>query len=134
VGGQPSCQGERALYSASGRRWPASGECYSLGVELEKAPEQRAWAYRKAASAIEDTEQVLAPIYRAMGPLREGLESIENAGPRMAEVVEGPIEGLSGVQMCATMPSESGCSYQNASAAWAVSLVQVAPGDGKRKR
>jgi hypothetical protein len=44
-----------------------------------------------AAWAIEDTEQVLAPIYRAMEPLREGLESIENAGPRLAAVVEGLI-------------------------------------------
>jgi len=27
-------------------------------------------------------------IYWQMGPLREGLESIENVGPRLAEVIE----------------------------------------------
>ena len=39
-----------------------------------------------AAWAIEDTPQDLSLIYRTMG--RKGLESIENAGPRMAETVE----------------------------------------------
>jgi hypothetical protein len=33
----------------------------------------------------------------------EGLESIENVGQRMAEVAEGLLKDLSGVQMCATM-------------------------------
>ena len=55
-------------------------------MELENASNQRIWAYRKAAWAIEDTPQDLGLIYRAMG--RKGLESIENVGPRMAEVVE----------------------------------------------
>jgi len=27
-------------------------------------------------------------VYRQMGPLREGLRSIENVGPKMAEVIE----------------------------------------------
>ena len=68
---------------------------------MNNAPAQRVWAYRKAAWAIEDTEQDLGLIYRAMG--RKGLESIENVGPRLAEVVEGLIKDLSGAQVCATM-------------------------------
>ena len=64
-----------------------ANECYWM--ELENAPKQRVWVYRKAAWAIEDTEQDISLIYRAMG--RKGLESIENVGPRLAEVVEGLI-------------------------------------------
>lgn len=59
-------------------------QCYRL--ELEDAPDRRVWAYRKAAWAIEDLEQDLGLLYRAMG--RQGLESIPNVGPRLAEVVE----------------------------------------------
>jgi len=70
-----------------------ANECYWM--ELDNAPKQRAWAYRKAAWAIEDTEQDLGLIYRAMG--RKGLESIENVGPKMVEVIEGLIKELSRV-------------------------------------
>jgi len=56
-------------------------------MELGGEPSQSIWACRKAAWAIEDTEQDLGLIYRAMA--RKGLESIENVGPRMAEVIEG---------------------------------------------
>ena len=66
-----------------------ANECYWM--ELENTPKQPAWAYRKAAWAIEDTEQDLGLIYRMMG--RKGLESIENVGPRMAEVVEDLLSG-----------------------------------------
>jgi len=76
-----------------------ANECYWM--ELDNAPQRRVWVYRKAAWAIEDTEQDIGLIYRAMG--RKGLESIENVEPRMAEVVEGLINDLSGIQMCATM-------------------------------
>jgi DNA repair photolyase len=55
-------------------------------MELRGEASQRIWAYRKAAWAIEDTEQDLGLIYRAMG--RKGLESIEKVGPRLARVVE----------------------------------------------
>jgi hypothetical protein len=55
-------------------------------MELQGEPNHRVWAYRKAAWAIEDTPQDLGLIYRTMG--RKGLESIENVGPRLAEVVE----------------------------------------------
>jgi hypothetical protein len=61
-----------------------TNECYWM--ELNNALGQRVWAYRKAAWAIEDLEQDVGLIYRAMG--RKGLESIENVGPRMAEVIE----------------------------------------------
>jgi hypothetical protein len=47
------------------------------------------WAYRKAAWAIEDTPQDLGLIYRNMG--MKGLESIENVGPKLAQVVEALI-------------------------------------------
>jgi len=33
-------------------------------------------------------EQDIGLLYRQMRPLREGLEKIENVGPRLAEVVE----------------------------------------------
>jgi len=61
-----------------------ANQVYSM--ELENASSQRIWAYRKAAWAIEDTPQDLGLIYRAMG--RKGLESIENVGQEMAQVVE----------------------------------------------
>jgi len=51
-----------------------------------QCPGQRVWAYRKAAWAIEDLEQDIGLLYRQMG--REGLENIENVGPRLAEVIE----------------------------------------------
>jgi len=46
-------------------------------------------AYRKAAWAIEDTEQDIGLIYWAMGV--KGLEGIENVGPELAQVVEALI-------------------------------------------
>jgi hypothetical protein len=46
--------------------------------------------YRKAAWAIEDTEQDLALIYRAMR--RKGLESIENVGSKLAQVIEALLQ------------------------------------------
>jgi len=61
-----------------------ANQCYWM--ELDNAPGQRVWAYRKAAWAIEDLEQDVGLIYQQMG--RKGLESIGNIGPRLAEVVE----------------------------------------------
>jgi DNA polymerase/3'-5' exonuclease PolX len=58
-------------------------------MELHGAPSRRVWAYRKAAWAIEDTPQDLGLIYRQMGV--KGLESIENVGPKLAQVVEALI-------------------------------------------
>jgi DNA repair photolyase len=61
-----------------------ANECYWM--ELRGESQQRVWAYRKAAWAIEDLEQDVGLIYWQMG--RKGLESIENVGPRLAEVIE----------------------------------------------
>jgi len=60
-------------------------------MELNGEPAHRVWAYRKAAWAIEDTEQDLGLIYRQMG--RKGLDSIENVGPSLAQVVERLLKG-----------------------------------------
>ena len=64
-----------------------ANQCYCM--ELAGEPKHRVWAYRKAAWAIEDTQQDLGLIYRSMG--RKGLESIENVGPKLAQVVEALI-------------------------------------------
>jgi DNA repair photolyase len=64
-----------------------ANEVYDM--ELHGEPQERVWAYRKAAWAIEDTPQDLGLIYRQMG--RKGLESIENVGPKLAQVVEALI-------------------------------------------
>ncbi len=61
-----------------------ANQCYWL--ELDNAPGQRIWAYRKAAWAIEDLEQEIGLIYRSLG--RGGQENIPNVGPRLAEVIE----------------------------------------------
>ena len=55
-------------------------------LELDEAPAQRVWAYRKAAWAVEDTEQDIGLVYRTMG-LR-GLQSIRDVGPEMAGEIE----------------------------------------------
>ena len=64
----------------------ANQTCY---MELDGEPSRRVWAYRKAAWAIADTP------YRQMG--HKGLASlaslaspasIENVGPKLAQVVE----------------------------------------------
>ena len=55
-------------------------------MELSNEPSRRVWAYRRAAWAIEDTEQDLRLVYRQMG--RKGLESIQHVGPGLAQVVE----------------------------------------------
>ena len=59
-------------------------QVYSL--ELDEAPNDRVWARRKAAWAIEDLEQDLGTIYRRMG--RKGLESIPNVGSQLAPTIE----------------------------------------------
>ena len=61
-----------------------ANQCYSM--ELDNAPVQRVWAYRRAAWAIEDLEQDVGLVHRRMG--RKGLESIQNIGPRLAPVIE----------------------------------------------
>jgi hypothetical protein len=70
-----------------------ANQCYWM--EQENAPTQRVWAYRKAAWAIEDLEQDVGFVYRQMG--RKGLESIENVGPQMVEVVDALLHELSDI-------------------------------------
>lgn len=53
---------------------------YSL--ELEGAPSDRVWAYRKAAWAVEDLEQDIRLVLRTMG--QKGLESNSDIGTEMA--------------------------------------------------
>jgi DNA repair photolyase len=60
-------------------------------MELNGEPSRRVWAYRRAAWAIEDTPQDLGLVYREMG--RKGLESIENVGPSLAQVIERLLKG-----------------------------------------
>jgi hypothetical protein len=55
-------------------------------LELDEAPQQRIWTYRKAAWAVEDTQQDIGLIYRAMG--LHGLQSIRDVGPEMAVEIE----------------------------------------------
>jgi DNA polymerase/3'-5' exonuclease PolX len=59
-------------------------------MELNGEASRRVWAYRKAAWAIEDTPQDLGFIYSQMGV--KGLESIENVGPKLAQVVEALLQ------------------------------------------
>jgi DNA repair photolyase len=54
-------------------------------MELLNESQNRIWAYRKAAWAIEDLEQDIRLVYSQMGS--KGLESIKNVGPRIAEEV-----------------------------------------------
>ena len=61
-----------------------ANQAYEL--ELDEAPVQRVWAYRKAAWAIEDLQQDIGLVYRTMG-LR-GLQSIRDVGPEMAGEIE----------------------------------------------
>jgi hypothetical protein len=59
-------------------------------MEVNGHPRSRIWAYRRAAWAVEDTEQDIGLIYQVMG--RKGLESIQNVGPRLATVIEAMIQ------------------------------------------
>ena len=61
-----------------------ASELYTL--EITNASQQRQWAYRKTAWAIEDMEQELGLFYRTLG--KRGLESLPGVGTVMAVVVE----------------------------------------------
>jgi DNA repair photolyase len=68
-----------------------ANHCYWM--ELDNAPSQRIWAYRKAAWAVEDLEQDIELVYRQMG--RRGLEGINNIGSQMVGVIENLLNELS---------------------------------------
>lgn len=54
--------------------------------ELENAPAQQIWAYRKAAWAVEDLEQDIRLVYKSMG--LKGLQSIPDVGMEMAGEIQ----------------------------------------------
>lgn len=54
-------------------------------MELNKAAEQKVWAWRNAAWAIEDMEQDIGLIYRSMG--LKGLQSIPKIGSSFGQVI-----------------------------------------------
>lgn len=62
-------------------------------LELENAPQQQIWAYRKAAWAIEDLEQDVGLVKRMMGI--KGLESIPDITPVLAEKIYNMIPHIS---------------------------------------
>jgi DNA repair photolyase len=64
-----------------------ANQAYAL--ELEAAPAQRVWAYRKAAWAIEESEQDLGLVCRELG-LR-GLQSIPAVGSALASEVRSMV-------------------------------------------
>ena len=55
-------------------------------MELYQEPDERTWAYRKGAWAIEDLEQDLGLIYQTMGI--NGLQNIPNIGLPLGKIVE----------------------------------------------
>ncbi len=66
-------------------------------LELAEAPAQRVWDHRKAAWAVEDTEQDIGLVYRTMG-LR-GLQNIRDVGPEMAEELARLLNIPAGLQL-----------------------------------
>jgi DNA repair photolyase len=68
-----------------------ANQAYAL--ELEGAPAQRVWAYRKAASAIEEMEQDLRLVHRELG--LKGLQSIPAVGPSLASEVQSLMKEIS---------------------------------------
>jgi len=65
-------------------------QVYSM--ELDEAPNDRVWALRKAAWAIEDMEEDLGMVYRLMG-LR-GLQGIPQIGLSLAPTIEAMLARL----------------------------------------
>ena len=61
-------------------------------LELDGASNQRVWAFRKAAWAIEDLQQDIGLLYRSLGA--HGLQSIPEVGPQMAPLVESLLQEL----------------------------------------
>jgi DNA repair photolyase len=59
---------------------------HAYTLELDRAPSQKIWAYRKAAWAIEDLPQEIGLLYRALG--LKGLQSIPDVGPSLGRWLE----------------------------------------------
>jgi len=61
-----------------------AGMIYTM--ELEGKSERSRWPYRKAAWAVEDTQQDIGLIYRTMGI--QGLKNIKDVGPKICGILE----------------------------------------------
>jgi hypothetical protein len=61
-----------------------ANQAYSL--ELARAADSRVWSYRKAAWAVEDVEQDIGLVYRAMGI--KGIQSIPDIGIGLGAYIE----------------------------------------------
>ena len=68
-------------------------------LEIDEAPNATVWALRKAGWAIEDLEQDLGMVYRAMG--LKGLQSIPSIGTALGKTVEGMLLALGQEKMTA---------------------------------
>lgn len=80
---RPIILGDKRALNRLTVEWLAN-KVYTL--ELENAPGYRIWSYRKAAWAIEDLEQDISLVYRAMG--LKGLQSIPNVGEKLGREIE----------------------------------------------
>ncbi len=80
---RPIIPGDKRALNRLTVEWLAN-KVYTL--ELENAPGYRVWSYRKAAWAIEDLEQDISLVYRAMG--LKGLQSIPNVGEKLGGEIE----------------------------------------------
>ena len=85
-----------------GKAQPQQADRRSIGepgirTGIGRGAAQRVWAYRKAAWAVEDTEQDIGLVYRTMG-LR-GLQSIRDVGPEMADELARLLNIPAGLQL-----------------------------------
>ncbi len=77
----------------------------AYALELEGAPRQRVWAYRKAAWAIEDLPHDVGLVYRQLG--LKGLRDIPAVGASLAPIIEPWISpGVAGNGDAAAAPGQ----------------------------
>lgn len=88
---RPVLPGDRRARNKWIVEWLAN-EAYAL--ELEAAPANRIWAYRKAAWAVEDLEQDIGLVHQSLGS--RGLQSVPNISPGLAKAIEGRLAAQGG--------------------------------------
>jgi DNA polymerase/3'-5' exonuclease PolX len=86
---RPIIKGEKRALSKLIAEYLAD-KAYALDISGE--PSYRGWAYRKAAWAVEDTEQDIGCIYDQLGV--KGLVSIQGIGSKLASEVETSINQI----------------------------------------